>query len=303
MELLRNELYPFLKANLSVAQIEGRAHGNRRPLTVDEKVGIGLMTAGGCPIGGILAGFHVGKTCALKTITDFFFATIQSGVGEIKFPSTLAELQATADTWHDQRAFCKLYHGHIGALDGLAVRIPIPKTSESDNPLGYLTRKGFAAVNAQVIVDGHDKCILCSVETMGPTHDSSAWEFTSLSKQWKSHPVVDPRTHRVFWISLDDAYAATRNTCPPWPGTGLIMRFPYRDAFNYYLSGGCRSGIERLFGQMYERWGLLWRPIRFSSEKGPIFRLCLVSAAQLFKRHWRNLFAERQHWFGSQKSW
>jgi hypothetical protein len=49
MEQLRHELYPFLRVHLTDAQIEGRAHGNRRPLTIDEKLAMGLMAAGGCP--------------------------------------------------------------------------------------------------------------------------------------------------------------------------------------------------------------------------------------------------------------
>jgi hypothetical protein len=58
-----HDLYPFLRPHLTDAQIEARAEGNRRPLSVDEKVGIGLMTSGGCTLGGILQGFNIGKTC------------------------------------------------------------------------------------------------------------------------------------------------------------------------------------------------------------------------------------------------
>lgn len=127
LEQLRHEMYPYLRVHLSDAQIEGRANGNRRPLTVDEKLGIGVMTAGGCTLGGILQSFHVGRTCALLTITKFFEAVVLSKVGEIKFPSTLFELQAAADAWFATRAFCPLFYGHVGALDGLAVRILMPK--------------------------------------------------------------------------------------------------------------------------------------------------------------------------------
>jgi hypothetical protein len=91
MEQLRHELYPFLRVHLTEAQIEGRAHGNRRPLTVDEKLAIGLMTAGGCPLSGILWGFHLGRSCAYLHIIKFFEAVVLSRVGEIKFPSTLRE--------------------------------------------------------------------------------------------------------------------------------------------------------------------------------------------------------------------
>jgi hypothetical protein len=41
---------------------------------VDEKLAIGLMTAGGCPLGEILWGLTIGKACALMTIRKFFEA-------------------------------------------------------------------------------------------------------------------------------------------------------------------------------------------------------------------------------------
>jgi hypothetical protein len=52
MEQPQHELYPFLRVHLMDAQIDGQVHRNIRPLTVDEKLAIGLMTAGECPLGG-----------------------------------------------------------------------------------------------------------------------------------------------------------------------------------------------------------------------------------------------------------
>lgn len=279
MEALRHELYPFLMAHLTEEQIEGRSNGNRRPLTVDEKVAIGLMTAGGCPLGGILWGFSIGKTCAILTIRRFFEAVVMSRVGEIKFPSTLREMQAASDAYLRRRSFNPLFYGHIGALDGLAVRIPVPRSSDTDHPLSFVTRKGFAALNCQAIVDAHDKCIHLSIITSGSTHDSTAWNCTALSNEWHRNMIADPRTGRQFWLSLDEAYQATMNQLSPWPGTGLISRAPFKDSFNYYFSAGCRNGIERLFGQVYQRWGILWRPIRF-----PVKRVGIVVMA-LFQLH------------------
>jgi hypothetical protein len=49
IQSLRRELYTNLKVHLTLKTIEGRAHANRWPLSVDEKNGIGLMIAGGYP--------------------------------------------------------------------------------------------------------------------------------------------------------------------------------------------------------------------------------------------------------------
>jgi hypothetical protein len=283
MEQLRHELYPFLRVHLTEAQIEGRAHGNRWPLTVDEKLAIGLMTAGGCPLSGILWGFHLGRSCAYLHIIKFFEAVVLSRVGEIKFPSTLRELQATADAWKSRQSFNPLFYGHIGALDGLAVRVPVPNHNEVENPISYITRKGFAAINCQAIVDARDKCIHLSILTSGSTHDNTAWSVTPLSKEWAENVTTDPRTGRQFWLSLDDAYQATANQLPPWPGQRLITNAPFKDSFNYFFSAGCRNGIERLFAQVYQRWGILWRPIRFSIQHTGIIVMALFQLHNFLK--------------------
>jgi hypothetical protein len=283
LERLRHELYPFLRVKLSDAQIEGRAHGNRRPLTIDEKIGIGLMTAAGDSIGGILQGFNTGLTCANDTIEKFFDAVYQSEIGKIQLPMTLHELQAASDAYSTKRSYNMNFFAHIGALDGLAVRIPCPSKEETDYPLDFMTRKGFFAVNAQAIVDAHDKCISLSVKCTGTTHDSTAWSVSNDSENWKNCTLVDPRSGRRFWISEDDAYKATANQVPPWPGTGLISRAPYKDSFNYYLSGGCRNGVERLFGQVYQRWGMLWRPLRYPLKRVPKIVHCLFQLHNFLK--------------------
>jgi hypothetical protein len=59
--------FPILEFISSVNSrlAEGRAHSNRRLFTVDEKLGIGLVTCGGCSLAEVLLGFNVGRTCAL----------------------------------------------------------------------------------------------------------------------------------------------------------------------------------------------------------------------------------------------
>jgi hypothetical protein len=149
--------------------------------------------------------------------------------------------------------------------------------------LFFVTRKGFAAVNCQGIADGKDKCIHLSILTSGSTHDSTAWNVTPLSKEWQQTSLVDPRTGRQFWLSLDEAYGATLNQLSPWPGTGLITRAPFKDSYNYHFSAGCRNGIERLFGQVYQRWGILWRPIRFSINRVGIMVMALFQLHNFLK--------------------
>jgi DDE superfamily endonuclease len=283
MEELRHILYPYLKVRLHDAIIQARHGGNRRPLSVDEKLGMGLMIAGGCTMGGILFSYHFSKSTAYKVFWKFCCAVVESRVGEIKFPCTLEELQKASDAF--STTSCNNHHflGHIGALDGLAIRIPLPSVKDCDYPLSYMNRKGFPAINAQGIADANAKCIHLSMLTPGSTHDSTAWAITPLSVEWAANCMADPRTGRRFWISDDDAYGATCNQLCPWPGTGLRTRDPYKDSFNYHLSGGNRNVVERLFGQVYQRWGILWRPIRYPLAKVPVIVMAVFQLHNFFK--------------------
>lgn len=279
MEQLRNELYPFLCPNLSEANVLGRCNSNRRPLSVDEKVMIGLMVAGGCPISGIIWGFGVGHACAEYTAFDFFKAVVQSSIGPIEFPCNANELKQLANGFLHQRANLPFYLGHVAALDGLAVRIRMPGIHECNNPLAYVNRKGFPSLNVQGLADATGRCRMLSVDLAGSTHDSSAYNATPFSRRWKRDRIKYPGTERYFWISNDEAYGCDANRLSPWPGTGLAMREIYKDSFNFYFESGNHNVIERLWGQVYQRWGICWRPIMFPLRK------CPVVITALFRLH------------------
>ena len=44
----------------------------------------------------------------------------------------------------------------------------------------------------------------------------------------------------------------------------------YKDTFNYYFEAGNHNVIERLLGQVYQRWGIFWHPIMFPLQQYPI---------------------------------
>ena len=149
MEQLRHELYPFLRPNLVKANVLGRCNSNCQPLSVDEKVIIGLMVARGCSISGIIWGLGVGHTCAETAAFDFFKAIVESNIGPIEFPFTTNELKVLTDGFLSQRANLPYFIGHVSGLDGLAACIRMPVVNKCDNPLAYMNRYGFPSFNVQ----------------------------------------------------------------------------------------------------------------------------------------------------------
>lgn len=285
MEELRNMLYPFLKPHLSEANIAGRQNSNRRPLTVDEKVALGLMGAGGCTLGGLMWGFGIGHTCVENTLFDFFRAVVESDVGSIEFPTTEPELREMADQFlQNENNLPALFIGHVAAGDGYALRIRMPGKHECENPMAYRNRKGFAAINVQSLADAVPKCRMLQAEATGSSHDRSAWELTKLSKRWENEIRIKYRnTERYYYLSFDDAYGCGATFVGPWAGTGLAMRAPYKDSFNYYLNKGYHNLIERLWGQVYQRFGMLWRPLMFPLRKCPIVITALFQLHNFLK--------------------
>ena len=88
------------------------------------------------------------------------------------------ELGAIADNFSQgsDGVFVKV----AGALDGLAVRIRCPATSEVSDPDNYYCRKGFYALNVQAICNKSKKFLWCYPSTKGSTHDAVAFANSRL---------------------------------------------------------------------------------------------------------------------------
>lgn len=146
--------------------------------------------------------------------------------------------------------------GCVSAIDGLAVRIQRPSVRDAPNPIAYYNRKGFFAVNVQAAVGADFKVQFLSAIATGSCHDSVAFSASGLS----THLAEDGSLPDGYWVAADDAYVAGRRVLTPWPGRNLPWE---RDSFNYYQSSA-RIFVEQTFGQLVGRWGILWKPIRFS---------------------------------------
>lgn len=142
--------------------------------------------------------------------------------------------------------------GALGAIDGFLVRIECPYRSV-ENPLRYYCRKGFYALNCQVICDGYRRVLWASIKHSGQTHDLEAFKDTVLYQQLVESDKIDS-----FALLGDSAYQSSEFMFVPYdqalPGTK-------EDSYNYYQSRS-RICIECTFGEVFARWGFLWRAAR-----------------------------------------
>jgi hypothetical protein len=153
-----------------------------------------------------------------------------------------------------------IFNGVIGAIDGWLVRIKRPscRRDKVRNPGSFFSRKGFYAINVQVVVDRKKKVLYRSILSRGAEHDSSAFKMSSLHETLKSR-WKDLR-RKGFYLLGDSAYALRSFLLTPFDNS---LHGTDADNYNFYHSSS-RIVIECAFGEIDMRWGIFWRPLNFT---------------------------------------
>lgn len=125
----------------------------------------------------------------------------------------------------------------------------------------YRNRKGFFGIVAQAFCDSSMRFLYVSACHAGSTHDAVAFNGGALAEALRGGLLPEP-----YYVIGDEAYAASAQFLTPWSGRGLS---PAKDAFNYHLSL-MRQVIERAFGLLIRRWGIMWRALECAAWKWPL---------------------------------
>eukprot|EP00808_Paulinella_micropora_P008193 g45156.t1 len=157
--------------------------------------------------------------------------------------------------------------GCIGALDGLVVAIKCPDKRDVPNPSRYYCRKGYYGLNLQAMCDSDLRFTWAEMKWPGSTNDSLALQSSSLM-----HTLLKKKLKSQYFIVADNGYPISDHVLTPYKGRTLTTE---RDTFNFYLSQK-RQTIERAFGVLIGRWGILWKPLRFDFKHAiPITKACM----------------------------
>eukprot|EP00808_Paulinella_micropora_P026172 g22064.t1 len=143
-----------------------------------------------------------------------------------------------------------------GALDGIIFKIPCPQPHEVPNPRAYYCRKGYFGINAQLACGPDLRFRWADVRCTGGTHDQLAYTVSGLDDILKGLP---PKHYGVG----DNGYLPHEYLLVPYKGRSLRTTAPYKDSFNFHLSQ-LRIHVERAFGMLTARWGILWKPVSAS---------------------------------------
>eukprot|EP00808_Paulinella_micropora_P029273 g38483.t1 len=117
------------------------------------------------------------------------------------------------------------------------------------------------------------------VRCAGSTHDQLAYTVSGLDNMLKRLPLK-------YYLVGDNGYIPHEYLLVPYKGKFIRRIDPYKDSFNFHLSQ-LRIHVERAFGMLTARWGILWKPITTS------FAGTLVILTSCFRLH--NFCLESSH--------
>jgi hypothetical protein len=150
-------------------------------------------------------------------------------------------------------------YGCASAIDGWVARTRKPYRTEVNDIMSYRNRHECWGL---VVLAGCDaNCIftMFSCKSAGSTNDSIAWQLSELRRLIEEDKLLP----NEYFIIGDEAFQCSEQLLVPYGGRGLGI---WKDSFNYHLSVQ-RQCIERAFALLVNRWGILWRPLRFSYDK------------------------------------
>jgi hypothetical protein len=159
--------------------------------------------------------------------------------------------------------------GTVAAGDGCAIGIEQPTATQVGGDVhSHHTRKYEWAFGFILFCDA--RCEIMSVEA---THVSSAHDAEMYSSGSVFEAIHDGKLPPWAHVVLDSAFACTEQELTPW-SRGRNPLSKAKDTFNYHLSAQ-RQCVERTFGILQARWGILWRPMKVDFERVKFLLLAL----------------------------
>ena len=143
--------------------------------------------------------------------------------------------------------------GCVMAIDGLVVKTRCPTIIESPNQTCFRNRKGMWGIVILAGCDSRCRFMMWVCKYPGSTNDAFAWDNCELKSM-----IVDKKLlSSKYYVIGDEGIPVSEQVLIPFSGRNLNT---WLDSFNYHLSS-MRQCIERAFGILTRRWGVLWRPL------------------------------------------
>lgn len=148
-------------------------------------------------------------------------------------------------------------YGFIGALNG--IDIEIAKPDDEFFPRNFFCRNGLCALPLQAAVDRKLRFIYMSGMWCGCTFDAVEFSVSTLAKRLQAEGLLTG-----YWVAADPDYVRENGLLTLWKKAALRGEHGvYCDSVNFWQSSH-RMHVEQALGVLVNRWGILWRPLKFS---------------------------------------
>lgn len=218
---------------------------------------------------GIGEDFGVHHTTICKTINNVADCIFEKAHNWIKFPSSLDAMEEARIKWSNRFEIPTV----IGALDCTHIQIKKPPEFGDD----FINRKGFSSINVQVTCDANEVITSVDAQWPGSVHDSRIWRQSSIYENMT-------RFRGNFCLLGDSGYGIA-----PW----LVTPFKNPQNRNEQLFNITHSKerviIERVFGQLKQRFPILGHKVKTSLSKVPKIIVCCAVLHNISK-HLRDEF-------------
>jgi len=138
--------------------------------------------------------------------------------------------------------------------------------------------------------------MIFSCVSAGCANDIMAWKYCYMNNEI----IMKNRLPNKYFFIGDEAFTCTKQFLVPYSGRGIGRD---KDSFNYHLSVR-RQVIERAFGMMVKRWGVLQRPLNCAYERwslvatvcAKLHNLCLDKNVPIIPRMRQDIQAGDDYW-------
>lgn len=223
--------------------------GSAGVISPEVRLAITIRILAGGDIGDLMLLFQVGASTCGSVFRETISAIVSNKDLKLPgLPATQTEILKSAHGFKHSRKRPSPLYGCIGAVDGIAMKICKPP--DDCYPREYYSRKGFYAISVQAVVDSSYRFLCFSARCPGSTHDSTAYNISSIATFLQSGGLPFP-----FWIAGDEAYSCTNNLLTPF-SSSIARPETYEDSFNFFQSS-LRLHVEQAFGLLVSKWRIL----------------------------------------------
>lgn len=203
---------------------------------------------------GVAVDIGVHRTTVCKTFSEVLDKITEKSHHWIKFPSTAVDLNDAREEWSARFRIPTA----IGALDCTHIEIKTPNNFKDE----YVNRKGKITINVQGTCDAAEKFTSIDAQWPGSVQDSRIWRQSIIQETLRQYD-------GTYCLIGDSGYGIS-----PW----LMTPFkpPQNDLERHYnlIHAQDRVIIERVFGQLKQRFPILKNKVRVSLDKVPKIVVC-----------------------------